>query len=284
MKIYIKSRGNLRSQDYIYWLDENSSSEHSPKILDNLALLDDRNPGILLLYQDRHYHLLVSSLDSDRKEPSSPSQIRNFIFFTEIEEEEAKFLTRYALQHWQQLADDVNTAIQADDSVYGYNFDPERLEVIELKRSVGDCSENLDRIDRSEPKRKLAKDSTDYGGIGSDRWTDLADKLDKYSLPRKEKNIIILVTKYQSFSDNRHPHILLSDEPRRRSSSSYISNNDCKILRTFKTLGDVGKNMTKDIKNAIPDVMSKIFDDSLSDPTSSNREGFRNNDKNGEDF
>jgi hypothetical protein len=280
MKIYIKSRGNLRSQDYIYWLDENSSSEQSPKILKNLALLDDRNPGILLLYQHGYYHLLLSSLDSDRQEPSSPSPIRNFIFFTEIEEEEAIFLTRYALQNWKELAEEVDGAIQTDDSVYGYKFECDRLEVIKQKHLVSDRSGNLYPKDRSNPKKQLTKDSTDYGGIGSDEWKDLAYKLDKYSLPKKERNIIILVTKYQSFSDNRHSHILLSDEPRK---SSYISNNDCKILRTFKTLGDVGKNMTKDIKNAIPDVMSKIFDDSLSDPTSSNREGFHNNDKNGDD-
>lgn len=269
MKIYIKSRGNLKSQDYIYWLDENLSSEQSPKILDNLALLDDRNPSILLLYQDGYYHLLVSSLYSDRKEPSSPSLIRNFIFFTEIEEEEARFLTRYALQHWKELAEDINTAIQADNSVYGYKFERDRLEVI--KYLVSDRSENSYLRDRSEPKQKLAKYSTDYGGIGSDRWTDLADKLDKYSLPRKEKNIIILVTKYQSFSDNRHPHILLSDEPRK---NNYISHENCNISYTLKTLENVGKKIVKGVENT---KIFKIFDDSRTDSTSSNREEFRTN-------
>jgi hypothetical protein len=264
MKIYIKSRGNLRKQDYIYWLDENSSPQ-SPKILDNLALLDDRNPGILLLYQDGYYHLLVSSLDSDRKEPSSPSLIRNFIFFTEIEEEEAKFLTIYALQHWKQLAKDVTTAIQADDSVYGYKFDCDRLKVID--RLVSNTSENLSPSYIIKPRRKLTEYSDVYGEVGGNEWKNLADKLDIYSLPEKEKSIIILVTKYQPCSDNRHLFILLSDESRRNNS---ISHDKCNVSHLFRkaerSLGSLKKN-AKEFKNK-----AAIFlDDLRSDLTNSTK-------------
>jgi hypothetical protein len=178
MNIYVKSRGNLRKQDYLYWLDESSSSSND-EILNRSVLIDDKNPGLLLFYQDRCYNLLVSSLDSARREPSSPSLIRNFIFFTKMEEEEAIFLTKYALQHWGNLAEDIDRAIQVDDSIYGYKFARNQLKVINDLAS--DWNEDSDPRHRSNSKQNLTKYIDAYGEIGSDTWKDAANKLDKYT-------------------------------------------------------------------------------------------------------
>jgi hypothetical protein len=217
MKIYVKSRGNLRMQDYLYWLDE-SSFLSNDQIPNKLGLIDDQNPGLLLFYQDGYYHLLVSSLDSARREPSSPRPIRNSIFFTKIEEKEARFLTIHALQNWDQLAGEVDAAIRADDnpeSVYGYKLKYDRLKEIE-KKVIDDRNKSLSN--NTFPYNRKNNNVYDvYGGVGSPEWSDLAVELQEYALPKinHKNHTIILITKYQPFDLDSDPYILLSDETRR---------------------------------------------------------------------
>jgi hypothetical protein len=273
MNIYVKSRGNLRKQDYLYWLDEYSSSSND-EILNRSVLIDDKNPGLLLFYQDRYYHLLVSSLDSARREPSSPCPIRNFIFFTKIQEEEAIFLTKYALQHWEKLAEDVDGAIQVDDSVYGYKFDRGQLKVINDLAS--DRNDNSDPRYRSDSKKNLTNYIAAYGEIGSDEWKDVANKLDKYTLSKHKNSIVLLVTKYQSFHSNYYPLTLLGD--RKQGSLLFkkysLSLNNCSSVKKLKDFtGELIENLNPKARTS----------DYSSDLPSSKREKDRNHDKNEDD-
>lgn len=215
MNISIKSRGNLRNQDYIYWLKcglDGESYLDDSEVLNYLELVDERYPGILLFAQGGYYNLLVSGLNSvTRKEPSSPSQIRNFIFFTEIEkEQDARLLTIYALQNWHQLAKDVDAGILVDEnpkSICGYQLNCEQLQAI--TQQILSFVPNLFTQTNFIRRGKLA-----YGGVQSQEWLQLSDELQRCKLPTKE-GIYVLITNYLR-SDlaerNIHPYWLLSGE------------------------------------------------------------------------
>ncbi|HEY9697853.1 MAG TPA: hypothetical protein V6D10_11360 [Trichocoleus sp.] len=199
MKLFVKSRGNLRAQDYIYWLrcdtpNWNSALDHSDAD-QYLRLLDTTSPGLLLFSQSNTYHLLISGLSSVRREPSSPGCIRNTILFTEIDSEETvRVLASYALQHWTQLAQAVDAAIQVDPdptSICGY-----RLNCTQLFDIVGRIlDERCTGLGLEQ--RVFRAEALLYGGIGSSEWSMLSDELRQVSLPTAKSHLRLyaIVTK-----------------------------------------------------------------------------------------
>lgn len=196
MEIFVKSRGNLREQDYIYWQKcENNclaSSLSNAAILNYFDLVDDTYPGLLLFYKEGYYHLLIVSLDStSRREPSSPNFIRNAVFWTRIKrEEEARILTIYALENWDKLANKIDSIIlvtNEDENICGYELNCSALfeftdDIIQGRESESISSSN---------KLKNSKYSS-YGGVNSQEWEDLAEELRNTQLPNL--NILILIT------------------------------------------------------------------------------------------
>lgn len=199
MKLFVKSRGNLRAQDYIYWL--HCDTPNSISALDHsdadqyLRLLDTTSPGLLLFSQSNTYHLLISGLSSIRREPSSPGCIRNTILFTEINSQETvRVLASYALQHWTQLAQAVDAAIQVDPdptSIWGYHLDCTQLFGV-VDRILDERCTDLDL-----EQHVFRAETLPYGGVGSSEWSMLADELRQVSLPTAKSHLRLyaIVTK-----------------------------------------------------------------------------------------
>ncbi len=185
MTIYILSRGQKEDQDYSWFkINKESLIRETPPIFKRVpveTVIDHQKPSIILARKGSNLLLLVTGLKArEERADFMGRSVRNSIAWIDYNSEEAeKKMRSIAIRALNnELESEIEQAISIGGE-YGFQVDREAIEQLA-------SPENLE----SQPAKTVCKLGKNYQKLRQ----ELAEELQKYSIPSRDGFLIIITT------------------------------------------------------------------------------------------
>lgn len=185
MTIYILSRGQKEDQDYC-WLKINKENliRETPPIFKRVpveTVIDHQKPSMILAHQNSELVLLVTGLKArEERADFMGRSVRNSIAWVDYNSEEAdkkmRSLAIRALKN--ELESEIEQAISIGGE-YGFQVDRDAIEKLASPETL-----------KSQPPETVCKLGKNYQKLRQ----ELAEELQKYSIPSRDGFLIIITT------------------------------------------------------------------------------------------